>query len=103
MTLSGMVKSGKEARRLVNEKAVKLEGRLVEDITEKFEIINFSDPQQLSIGKKKHFNIVIFLILFFKVNLFHKVGIIDSTISFQITFFNFDNTSIPELTIPKTV
>ena len=60
MTLSGMVKSGKEAKRLVNENAVKLEGRMVKDITEKFEKINFSDPQQLSIGKKKHFNIVIF-------------------------------------------
>ena len=60
MTLSGMVKSGKEAKRLVNENAVKLEGRMVTDITEKFEKINFSDPQQLSIGKKKHFNIVIF-------------------------------------------
>ena len=60
MTLSGMVKSGKEAKRLVNENAVKLEGRMVKDITEKFDKINFSDPQQLSIGKKKHFNIVIF-------------------------------------------
>ena len=55
-----MVKSGKEAKRLVNENAVKLDGRMVTDITEKFEKIDFSDPQQLSIGKKKHFNIVIF-------------------------------------------
>ena len=60
MTLSGMVKSGKEAKRLVNENAVKLEGRMVKDVTEKFKKINFSNPQQLSIGKKKHFNIVIF-------------------------------------------
>jgi tyrosyl-tRNA synthetase len=60
MTLSGMVKSGKEAKRLVNENAVKLEGKMVKDVTEKFEKINFSNPQQLSIGKKKHFNIVIF-------------------------------------------
>ncbi len=60
MTISGMVKSGKEAKRLVKEKAVKLEGKLIHDITEKFDKSNFSDPQQLSIGKKKHFNVVIF-------------------------------------------
>ena len=60
MTMSGMVKSGKEAKRLVNEKAVKLEGRLIQDVAEKFDKTNFSDPQQLSIGKKKHFNVVIF-------------------------------------------
>ena len=60
MTMSGMVKSGKEAKRLVNEKAVKLKGRLIQDVTEKFDKTNFSDPQQLSIGKKKHFNVVIF-------------------------------------------
>ena len=60
MTMSGMVKSGKEAKRLVNEKAVRLEGRIVQDITEKFDKTSFSDPQKLSIGKKKHFNIVIF-------------------------------------------
>ncbi len=59
MTMSGMVKSGKEARRLVNEKAVKLEGKLIHDITEKFEKDTFTDPQKLSIGKKRHFNIVI--------------------------------------------
>ncbi len=59
MTMSGMVKSGKEAKRLVNEKAVKLEGRLIHDITEKFAKTNFTDPQKLSIGKKKHFNILI--------------------------------------------
>ena len=41
------------------EKAVKLEDKLIHDITEKFEKTNFSDPQKLSIGKKKHFNIVI--------------------------------------------
>ena len=59
MTMSGMVKSGKEARRLVNEKAVKLEGKLIHDITENFEKGTFTDPQKLSIGKKKHFNIVV--------------------------------------------
>jgi Tyrosyl-tRNA synthetase len=57
--MSGMVKSGKEARRLVNEKAVKLEGKLIHDITEKFEKGTFTDPQKLSIGKKRHFNIVV--------------------------------------------
>ena len=59
MTISGVVKSGKEARRLVNENAVKLEGQSIQDITEKIEKRNFSIPQKLSIGKKKHFNIVI--------------------------------------------
>ena len=59
MTISGVVKSGKEARRLVNENAVKLEGQSIQEITEKFEKRNFSSPQKLSIGKKKHFNIVI--------------------------------------------
>ncbi len=59
MTMSGVVKSGKEAKRLVNEKAVKLEGRLIQDINQKFNKTTFSFPQQLSIGKKKHFNIVI--------------------------------------------
>ena len=59
MTMSGVAKSGKEARRLVNENAVKLEGQSIEDITKKFEKTNFTNPQKLSIGKKKHFNIVI--------------------------------------------
>ena len=59
MTMSGVVKSGKEARRLVSENAVKLEGQSIQEITEKFEKRNFSSPQKLSIGKKKHFNIVI--------------------------------------------
>ena len=59
MTMSGIVKSGKEARRLVNDNAVKLEGHPIQEITEKFEKRNFSKPQKLSIGKKKHFNIVI--------------------------------------------
>ena len=59
MTMSGMVKSGKEAKRLVNEKAVKLEGRLIHDTTEKFEKTNFTYPKKLSIGKKKHFNLLI--------------------------------------------
>jgi tyrosyl-tRNA synthetase len=57
--MSGVVKSGKEARRLVSEKAVKLEGQSIQEITEKFEKRNFGSPQKLSIGKKKHFNIVI--------------------------------------------
>ncbi|GIR95197.1 MAG: hypothetical protein CM15mP98_01670 [Paracoccaceae bacterium] len=34
MTMSGVVKSGKEARRLVNENAVKLEGQSIQEITE---------------------------------------------------------------------
>ena len=59
MTMSGVVKSGKEARRLVNENAVKLEGQSIQDITKKIEKRNLSIPQKLSIGKKKHFNIVI--------------------------------------------
>jgi tyrosyl-tRNA synthetase len=59
MTISGIVKSGKEARRLITDNAVKLEGKLIHDITEKFEKTDFKSPQQISIGKKKHFNIVI--------------------------------------------
>jgi tyrosyl-tRNA synthetase len=43
----------------VSENAVKLEGQSIQEITEKFEKRNFSSPQKLSIGKKKHFNIVI--------------------------------------------
>ena len=59
MTISGIVKSGKEARRLITDNAVKLEGKLIHDITEKFEKADFKSPQQISIGKKKHFNIII--------------------------------------------
>ena len=59
LTMSGMVKSGKEARRLINDKAVKLEGKLINDISDNYETTNFVDPQKLSIGKKKHFNVVI--------------------------------------------
>ena len=57
--MSGMVKSGKDARRLINDKAVKLEGKFINNISDTYEITNFVDPQKLSIGKKKHFNIVI--------------------------------------------
>ena len=59
LTMSGMVRSGKEARRLINDKAVKLEGKLINDISDNYETTNFVDPQKLSIGKKKHFNVVI--------------------------------------------
>ena len=59
MTMSGVAKSGKEARRLVNENAVKLEGQSISKITDKFSKKNFSHPLKLSIGKKKHFNIIL--------------------------------------------
>ena len=59
MTISGIVKSGKEARRLIADNAVKLEGKLIHDITEKYEKTQFTRPQQISIGKKKHFNLII--------------------------------------------
>ena len=59
LTMSGMVKSGKEARRLINDKAVKLEGKFINSISDSYEVTNFFDPQKLSIGKKKHFNVVI--------------------------------------------
>ncbi len=59
LTMSGMVRSGKEARRLISDKAVKLEGKLVNDISENYKTTNFVEPKKLSIGKKKHFNIVI--------------------------------------------
>ena len=59
LTMSGMVRSGKEARRLINDRAVKLEGKLIQDITENYKTTSFVDPHKLSIGKKKHFNVVI--------------------------------------------
>ncbi len=59
LTMSGIVKSGKEARRLINDKAVKLEGKFINNTADTYEITDFVDPQKLSIGKKKHFNIVI--------------------------------------------
>ena len=59
LTMSGMVRSGKEARRLINDRAVKLEGKLIHDISENYKTISFVDPHKLSIGKKKHFNVVI--------------------------------------------
>ena len=59
MTISGIVKSGKEARRLIADNAVKLDGKLIHDITEKYEKTQFTRPQQISIGKKKHFNLII--------------------------------------------
>ena len=59
MTISGIAKSGKEARRLIADNAVKLEGKLIHDITEKYEKTQFTRPQQISIGKKKHYNLII--------------------------------------------
>ena len=59
LTMSGVVRSGKEARRLINDQAVKLEGRLITDVSYKYETTNFVNPQKLSIGKKKHVNLVI--------------------------------------------
>ncbi|MDC3108283.1 tyrosine--tRNA ligase, partial [Paracoccaceae bacterium] len=59
LTMSGMVKSGKEARQLIKDKAVKLEGKFINSISDNYEITNFVDPQKISIGKKKHFNIII--------------------------------------------
>ena len=59
LTMSGVVRSGKEARRLIIDQAVKLEGRLITDVSNKYEITNFVNPQKLSIGKKKHVNVVI--------------------------------------------
>jgi tyrosyl-tRNA synthetase len=59
LTMSGMVRSGKEARQFVSDKAVKLEGHLIEGITERFKKTDFAKPQKLSVGKKKHFNILI--------------------------------------------
>ena len=57
--MSGVVRSGKEARRLIIDQAIKLEGRLITDVSYKYEITNFVNPQKLSIGKKKHVNVVI--------------------------------------------
>ena len=59
LTMSGVVRSGKEARRLIIDQAVKLEGRLITDVSYKYETTNFVNPQKLSIGKKKHVNVVI--------------------------------------------
>ena len=59
LTMSGMVRSGKEARRLIIDQAIKLEGKLISDVSDKYETKSFVNPQKLSIGKKKHFNVVI--------------------------------------------
>ena len=59
LTMSGVARSGKEARRLIIDQAVKLEGRLITDVSCKYETTNFVSPQKLSIGKKKHVNVVI--------------------------------------------
>ncbi|MFL2800705.1 MAG: tyrosine--tRNA ligase [Paracoccaceae bacterium] len=59
LTMSGVVRSGKEARRLIIDQAVKLEGRLISDVSHKYETTSFANPQKLSIGKKKHVNVVI--------------------------------------------
>ena len=59
LTMSGMVRSGKEARRLIIDQAIKLEGKLISDVSDKYETTSFVNPQKLSIGKKKHFNVVI--------------------------------------------
>jgi tyrosyl-tRNA synthetase len=59
LTMSGMVRSGKEARQFISDRAVKLEGNLIEGITERFKKTDFVKPQKLSVGKKKHFNILI--------------------------------------------
>ena len=57
--MSGVVRSGKEARRLIIDQAVKLEGSLISDVSCKYKTISFVNPQKLSIGKKKHINVVI--------------------------------------------
>ena len=59
LTMSGVARSGKEARRLIIDQAVKLEGRLITDVSCKYETTNFVSPEKLSIGKKKHVNVVI--------------------------------------------
>ena len=59
LTMSGVVRSGKEARRLITDQAIKLEGKIISDVSDKYETTSFVNPQKLSIGKKKHFNVVI--------------------------------------------
>ncbi len=58
LTHSNLVKSGKEARRLINEKAVKLEDE-ISTISTKFDEKYFNTPRKLSIGRKKHYKIKI--------------------------------------------
>ena len=59
LTHAKLVKSGKEARRLISEKALKLEDKDIEDTSTKFDEKYFHDPKTLSIGRKKHYKIKI--------------------------------------------
>tara|TARA_X000001036_G_scaffold437190_1_gene481990 strand:+ start:319 stop:1566 length:1248 start_codon:yes stop_codon:yes gene_type:complete len=59
LTHTKLVKSGKEARRLINEKAIKLEDEDIKDTSTKFDEEYFNDPKTISIGRKKHYKIKI--------------------------------------------
>jgi len=59
LTHANLVKSGKEARRLIQEKAVKLEDEGIVDVSKKFETDFLETPKIISIGKKKHYKIKI--------------------------------------------
>ena len=59
LTHTKLVKSGKEARRLISEKAIKLQDEDIKDISTKFDEKYFSDPKIISIGRKKHYKIKI--------------------------------------------
>jgi tyrosyl-tRNA synthetase len=59
LTQSDLAKSGKEARRLIKEKAVKIAGEQINDISLIFENSYFKEPKIVSIGKKKHYRVQI--------------------------------------------
>ncbi len=59
LTHSKLVKSGKEARRLISENAIKLEEEKIQDVSIKFDEKYFNSPKTISIGRKKHYKIKI--------------------------------------------
>ncbi len=59
LTHTKLAKSGKEARRLISEKAIKLQDEDIKDISTKFDEKYFRKPKIISIGRKKHYKIKI--------------------------------------------
>ncbi|WP_227269417.1 tyrosine--tRNA ligase [Roseobacter weihaiensis] len=51
---AGLVKSGKEAKRLFAEQGARINDTVITDITTQFEPNDFAEPLKLSAGKKRH-------------------------------------------------
>jgi len=54
LTITGLTKSGKEAKRLISEKGARLNGVLITDISQMVNVDDFSEPLKISAGKKRH-------------------------------------------------